>query len=128
MNYELAKELKDAGFPQKYPTGAPTRAYNSKGRHYWMHDSSNDDQTHIIHDGYTDNALDDKQLTFIPTLSELFEACGEDFASLIRKNGGWEANSKFFVDKEGIASAHNWIGSTPEEAVARLYLQLNKKS
>ena len=50
-----------------------------------------------------------------PTLSQLIAACGESFAHLAtHKKGEWDCNW-------GAA-----IGSSPEEAVARLWLTLNK--
>ena len=50
-----------------------------------------------------------------PTLSQLIEACGESFANLAaHKKDEWDCNW-------GAA-----IGATPEEAVARLWLVLNK--
>jgi len=53
-----------------------------------------------------------------PTLSELIEACGDGVFKMVRdKNGIWYAENLF---KEG-------TGKTPEEAVANLYLALNKK-
>lgn len=100
MNYELAKELKDAGFPQT-------------------------DEPNIC--GHCGDGGPDTEVRY-PTLSELIEACGDRFASLIRKNGGWESNSKFLSNKDGTVDAHNWIGSTPEEAVTRLWLALNKSN
>ena len=98
MNYKLAKELKDAGFPQK-------------GRGW-----------HIDPLGHLTNQVGEPR---IPTLSELIEACGEDFGELRRtapKRGSvkmrWFAGN--LLDICG-------LGKTPEEAVARLWLALKKK-
>lgn len=61
---------------------------------------------------YVDNSGYD-----LPTLSELIEECGEGFKfSLHRFIEGW------FADTKG----HEGKGSTPEEAVANLWLELNK--
>lgn len=59
-----------------------------------------------------------------PTLAELIEACGDAFGELIRiGNGQWQATLFSFNSvKEGITQA------SAEEAVARLWLALNKKS
>lgn len=107
MEYTLAKELKDAGFPQKY---GETRL----GR--WV--APDGSRLGIIHSG--DDA---RSACYLPTLSELIEACGERFDSLvlhekIANDGGyWEATGdEYFND----------TGPTPEEAVARLWLSLNK--
>jgi len=95
MNYELAKELKEAGFPQ-----------------------SNNPCTACFNAGPGNRCSN----CGFPTLSELIEACGEDFWNLgiFRHDGRfpWVASS---VDPL------TGSGSTPEEAVARLWLALNKK-
>jgi len=112
MNYELAKQLKDAGFPQKY----------SNGKRFWMYDSSDDDYTKIIHDGNIDNALDDEQLFYIPTLSELIDTCGDNFVALSKMGEDWYC-AENGVPVRLIANE----SKTPEEAVAKLWLALNKK-
>lgn len=75
-----------------------------------------------------------KDILETPSLSELIEACGESIVSLERgskdvnsPNGwfafdqdGWEGNTTSF-DYDDV------FGKTPEEAVARLWLALNKK-
>lgn len=95
MNYELAKELKDAGFPFKnYGTG-----FDSKGN------------------------LESRPIV---ELSELIEACGEfGFESLISSFGGeWK---KYFIAKSAPKTgSKQGTGKTPEEAVAKLWLELNK--
>jgi hypothetical protein len=91
MNYELAKELKDAGWPQdKLPVG-----------------------------GYS------REPCYIPTLEELIEACGGKFHSLARADKEWWASELLepFADKFPLRVG----GSTPTEAVARLWLALNEK-
>lgn len=86
MTYELAKQLKDAGFPQK-------------------------------------GMITPEDMAYSPTLSELIEACGEKFEMLSRFNGckpefQWEATGLL----EGVE-----MGKSPEEAVAKLWLELTKK-
>lgn len=91
MTYELAKKLKDAGFPQK--DGAPRDRYISD---------------HPLH-----------KYCYTPTLSELIEACGGQFGALrLGAEHKWLA-----WGDEGI---EEW-GNTPSEAVANLWLELNKK-
>ena len=54
-----------------------------------------------------------------PTLSELIEACGDSFHSLsMDDKTHWVANWRVYGESRG---------STPEEAVAKLYIALNKK-
>lgn len=84
MKYELAKKLKEAGFPQKSP-----------------------------------NREKDEWLYYEPTLSELIEACGVEFNSLVKFGSYWSASANDFE--------LNGKGSTPEEAVANLWLVLNSK-
>ena len=105
MNYELAKKLEKAGFPQKRDEGGSQFDY-------------------IDIDGIRGN-LDAPVDYYVPSLEELIDACGDKFHAL-------------FVDKttEGIVfcadsfitvSAETLTGKTPSEAVANLYLALNKK-
>ena len=97
VDYQLAQELRDAGFPQ---TGRGTQI-GPPDKLVWR--------------------AGDR--VYIPTLSELIEACGERFWMLEARNleeGNWHA-SGYGVDKiEGSC------GSSPDEAVARLWLALKK--
>lgn len=99
MTYELAKKLKDAGFPQ---------------------------EQHIPYEDYAEGDFlqQDGELVYVPILSELIEACTSldigdyvEFRLTFWKNHGeWVAQQNFdFYGK----------GSTPEEAVANLWLELN---
>ena len=114
MNYKLAKQLREAGTDQHFDT--------KKGRRYWMYDKSDDDYVQIVHDGNIDNALDDEQLFYTPSLSELIDACGDEFYSLIKNEKIWIVKGK--EDLSGFRDVFN--DKTPEEAVAKLYLKLNK--
>lgn len=113
MNYDLAKRLKDAGFPQ------PNFEQN---KHLsWQAEAP---QGH---------ANFQETLVYCPTLSELIKACVAlstegDFHleknpedSRGKKNGGWGASVDCFKNDDYIH------GSTPEEAVAELWLALNTK-
>lgn len=80
MNYELAKELKDAGFPMPLP---------------------------LPDERLRDAFGEDGQIYAFPTLEELIEACGEGEVVEAIKDG-------------------RLTRLTPE-AVARLWLALNKK-
>ena len=101
MTYELAKQLKDSGFPLKQ--------------------CENDfecDHEHVMKDAHEIFCL-------APTLSELIEACGDDFEGLTKvdkQNNWWVDRRGNWPDGEAI-----YGGSTPEEAVAKLWLALNKK-
>ena len=89
MNYELAKKLKDAGFPQN-------------DKHYCPQEECFDDACR-------------------PSLSELIEACGKDTFKLIYSAWEWIAYGSI-----GYGSRMG-TGQTSEEAVAHLWLELNKK-
>lgn len=95
MDYQLARSLKDAGFPQgEAPRGGdiiPTGSF-----------------------GYVR----------VPHLEELIDACGSNLYSLEsnckdQKIYSWRATARWVTK--------SWDGSTPTEAVARLWLALNKK-
>ena len=114
MNYKLAKQLREAGTDQHFDT--------KKGRRYWMYDKSDDDYVQIVHDGNIDNALDDEQLFYTPSLSELIDACGMEFWILENLNNGmWVAKA---IDREGKEILIK--SKTPKEAAAKLYIKLNK--
>lgn len=101
MNYDLAKELKEAGFPQQ------------------LHDErtllpTGDGETGTFADG-----------CYAPTLSELIEVCGNNLDELrnhgddplIAKSAKWEAHTDGYC----------MVGPTPEIAVSHLWLALQKK-
>ncbi len=86
MDYELAKKLKEAGFPQK------------------KQDIETEEGTYIG--------------VYVPNLSELIEVCGNDFVRLVGiLDLEWDAVDT--LDKY-------YHGSTPEQAVANLWLALKK--
>lgn len=100
MNYELAKQLKDAGFPQQIHDDA--MYVDSDGR------STHEPTIHWLNG----------EIAYIPTLSELIAACGDDFIRLDKCAHDWWATG--LVD-----GWDEFNGKTPEEAVANLWLSLN---
>lgn len=110
MNYELARKLKDAGFPQKgniilcglHPVG------NCKE---WEDDCK---KSHVG----------------IPTLSEFIEELGIKFGKLqhVLELGleTWFAYSSKIENELNIPAYIVKQGSTPTEAVANLWLELHK--
>lgn len=109
MNYKLAKELKDAGFPM------PNRAK------VWCVTKNHEEYEHDLAQATPDVDLPEDAM-WIPTLSELIEACGDDFYVLRKlEKGEWVADNPRFADIDDL------IGKTPEETVARLWLALQKK-
>ena len=105
MTYELCKQLKDAGFPQIIRI--QTSYYKNNGEEQ--------------HPSYS---VDGGDCIVNPTFSELIKECGEKFYALNFNRGfkiKWMA--------EGVLSDDTIIGEaarTPEEAVAKLWLELNK--
>ena len=98
MDSELAKQLKDAGFPQ---SGRSRLAYNDRGE-LWEGAGG----------------------TYCPILEELIEACGKQFLNVNRYAFSsvrieWEANA---TTDNGYFHGE---GLSPTEAVARLWLALN---
>lgn len=115
MNYGLAKKLRDAGFPQDGKNYTVTG-----GRRYA-------------------EGINSDEFAYVPTLSELIEACGDILLYKLPKNNKWSGEKGVWVAsdvKEYLCadtyfidtSFDGHIGLTPEEAVARLWLALNKKT
>lgn len=105
MDYELAKELQDAGYPlRRIEPGMcvglwPTLDMNPEGKQELG-----------------------AQHFYTPTLSELIEACGESFYGVHRMvDDEWVA---FMYDIEDPTRQVEGRGDTPEIAVAKLYLAL----
>lgn len=113
MEYELAKQLKDAGFPQKTYLGA---RFYSDVSHPRMGRYPGDV---VIVQITSDNTV--PLGTYIPTLEELIEACEEVNFILGRDHKGYDAQ---VYSKFGRTYTSNY--PTPTEAVARLWLALNK--
>lgn len=111
MNYELAKQLRDAGFRQ---------GIGMDGEHHECPHRLGDPPSQMLH------GIDCPDWVYYPTLSELIEACGEHLVSLSRQSDGrWFAYSRT-EDEHG----NNLETCFPniEEAVANLYLALHAKA
>lgn len=125
MNYELAKELKDAGFPQD---GKGLYAGNIGPVN--LESVSPGEVVGFAHEDFS----------YVPTLSELVDACkpikADDFGLVVSLDGWlayynyigyFEHHNKFLFENDTYNVKAEGFGSTPEEAVARLWLALNKK-
>jgi hypothetical protein len=103
MNYDLAVQLKKAGFPQDY--------------NFWHKYYTSTNQEYAQELGFIPYNKTDFDAVRVPTLSELIKACGEEFQVLFKgKNDMWTASSISMIFRHG---------KTPEEAVANLYLALH---
>lgn len=98
MTYSLTKKLKSAGFTLIKDVAQTTREPMTVGG----------------------------EKVYLPTLSELIEACGDRFSSLTRSpRNTWYVS---WVEKGGsVELVRDIEESTPEEAVANLWLKLNEK-
>ena len=128
LDYELCKQLRDAGFPQEFGTGSLFYPRKTSKLPY-VNGAS------IGYGEFTD-ALDYPSCVKVPTLSELIEACGnqskdkpwgDDFGKfdfcLDYNKDYWSASYKDPNYHESWSiSAH---GTTTEIAVAKLWLALN---
>jgi len=100
LSYEICKELKEAGYPQKRESCI---GYAKEDGAMWMAQHRND-------------------VLYLPTLSELISECGDEIISLHFKSSG-----RSWVEYFGATTVlKTKLYSTPEEAVARLYLALNR--
>lgn len=119
MNYKLAEQLKDAGFPQ---TTKRAFVLEKGGKSdYIMSVEYPDGYKNLLSCGY--------EVTACPDLSELIEACGKEFRYLSKvildEEEMWKADAQI----QGVGSYTDlWAyDKTPEVVVAKLYLKLNKK-
>jgi hypothetical protein len=141
MNYDLAKELKDAGFPQEPFWQVDVNAWG--GSWYYLHRVSAPDACGIPvfadPDDYKAGIERGDVLVKMPSLEELINACGnfvlthgegmeayrlELLGGQVEKSRSWAAKiaSTSFGEYEFVDG-----GETPEEAVARLWLRLHNR-
>lgn len=115
MEYQLAKQLKNAGFLQK---GLTWFRYNYPDIELCNCDISQ----------FEGQSPNEKEDIYIPTLEELVESCGDGFDSIYRdSDGNWEVEQPLVQDYSGqIPYKHKGEGKTPTEAVANLWLKLNE--
>lgn len=103
IDFPLANKLKEAGFAQ-----------GGHGR--WTVDPEQ---------------IVARDRAYVPTVEELIEACGEQLWSIVRLQHAdlhghrWIARDAT-IDDNGDTPAFQVSGRSPEEAVARLWLILNK--
>ena len=109
MNYDLAKQLKDTGFPQ---SGNGFFGTNSK-----------------TYAEVKPRPFNSNKGAYQPTLEELIDACGKEFGELLRVYNyegeilSWEAKQRHNPEK--YIDIIEVEGITKEEAVAKLWLELN---
>lgn len=111
MNYSLAKQLKDSGFPQG----------NALKKAYLIPDGKESSMDSV--GAYLSG--EESIGVYEPTLEELIEACEQlTFTFGLEKHtNDWRAGT---LETGGVKEMS--VGSTPTEAVARLWLALNATS
>lgn len=102
MKYELAKALRDAGFPQPENQDVFTQG------------------TYIDREGNNMYSAETKDAVFCPTLSELIEYLGDDFVNLYK-------TKDVFTCTHPYEDGEDTVGSTPWESVAKLCFALKQK-
>lgn len=116
MNYELAKQLKNAGFVQ--PSGEAIDTMDGYFLCECSHLSGDPDAKTVFGDTH--------EKAYKPSLSELIEACGKRFKFLERIQMVDDTDDGieiwFRCNDNTMTDSH-----FPEEAVATLWLVLNKK-
>jgi hypothetical protein len=113
------KKLKEAGFPQEDEQGYISCGCNE------VRCSGENKPVEVFDCG--------RERVYFPALSELIEACGDDFMltnEACAYNDRWQAwqgstNPHVMMGESG--AIHQCSGSTPEEAVANLWLKINTK-
>lgn len=111
MDYDLAKKLKDAGFPQKNGQAfGGSLVESERGLEF---------------------EFDGSETVYTPTLEELIEACGDSF-EVLEQRTNWSKTFEYRHPRDlwaaGCSPKHQiWYGSTPIEAVANLWLALHPK-
>lgn len=107
MTYELAKQLKDAGFPYRPKTDGESITFVYGELDF----SKAEPDCGKIGEGY-----------IIPTFSELIQACGETHFELERDWFNGRDKWRALMWKDG--NVLSGFGSTLDEAVAKLWLAL----
>lgn len=101
INYELARELRDANFPKDWSL--------------W-----DDHDQDLLQKDWRMYAV-----VYCPDLLELIEACGDKFY-ILQLGSSLMGDRKIWYVYENEMSG--MLGDTPDEAVARLWLSLNFKN
>jgi hypothetical protein len=136
MPHQLSKELRDAGFPNIQDV------QHRQGREFL----DPNDRVSV----YSLGEIASTEDWFIPTLEELIEACGDDFKCVRNSRhemwdsqgrvggdrqfeGAWPDSPEWVAEAvrtysgaEGTTGQISRDGQTPTDAVARLWLALNK--
>lgn len=110
IKYELLKQLKEVGYPQAQKSGL-------------LHAGiENMTPTVLLTPGETFNLPQD-DVVYEPTTDELIEELGQMFNSLHKLGTGEYCADSSLVGRHD----NHYAGSTPKEALIKLYIELHKK-
>ena len=117
MNYKLAKQLKDAGFPQNTIwVWTKDGSMNVEPKRYCMNIEEEREEVFNLQNSF---------IVADPTLSELIDACeNELYFRLDSYMDEWRARISGNKNEKDIHI--ECLGKTTKEAVAKLWLRLNK--
>src|ERR1051326_9222978 len=122
MTYELAKQLKDAGFEQReylIERELAKDILHDVGYHLTWDDTK---ARYSMYFAPEYIASEEGAPVYVPTLSELISSCGDNGGfALIEEKVGYSAYVGWAEDDY----SQKGLGKTPEEAVAKLWLALN---
>lgn len=123
LSYEICKKIKEAG----YLRGKETIPSLNFADSYYTPEKKVVRNPHLEYVKWEDFSpgIDCR----IIELPELIEMCGEAFSHVKKLDGNWWALSEDCEHSKDCDCINNIeeMGATPEEAVARLWLSLNKK-
>ena len=137
MNYELAKKLKEVGWPQNF--SKDEEVFMEKSAVYYLDIATEEERSRPVKSKFDSQELE--WIIKIPTLAELIEAVrffglkfglscnklykGEKWKDLGRSEGSCLATT-YIEGFWGYKVFKCELGATPEEAVANLWLKLKK--
>lgn len=118
ISNELAKQLKDAGFPMPDKEFESWQTWVVKS-YFSAYYAGYDGKFEPYLCYFSPGMIITREHIYAPTLSKLIEACTKTHKGF----------TLFIYEDKCVATVHFHTaeGSTPEEAVASLYLELNKK-
>ena len=107
MTYELLKRLKDSGFPLQPVAVEAGREITLK-------------RPAVVFSWSTSPA--DGGVYYVPSLSDLVEACGNRLKNMSRVADGWQCNHEPNGSGKGSSATAETRGATLDDALAELWL------
>lgn len=124
ISRELAKKLKDVGFPNpEEPKNGNFSSWvikNTYGSAYYI---ANDGSSYLVR--VFPGMCYTREHIYIPTLSELIEACGDNFYQICKINNPHYTGEEKWYCMGTNPDMLQYFAMTAEEAIANLYLALH---